>query len=110
MSKKAMNEMINGLRSECQSLEAANELLRAKIIELTAAYSKELDELAQRNYQLRVNGNETRATAIEDAVSYLANAIPDQSYESVVFNDNGYVYLSTRYLREHAERIRQRSE
>jgi predicted RNase H-like nuclease (RuvC/YqgF family) len=34
MSKKAMNEMINGLRSECQSLEAANELLRARIIEL----------------------------------------------------------------------------
>lgn len=46
-----------------------------------------------------------QAEAVEDAVTYLAESIPDKSHESVIFRD-GYVYISTRYLREYANRIK----
>jgi hypothetical protein len=49
---------------------------------------------------------EIQANSINDAATYLSESIPDKSYESVIFKDR-YVYLSTRYLREHANRIRQ---
>ena len=49
---------------------------------------------------------EIRAEAIEQAATYLSESMPDKSHESVIFKD-GYVYISTRYLREHAETLRQ---
>lgn len=47
-----------------------------------------------------------QAEAIDNATTYLADSIPDKSYESVIFKDR-YVYISTRYLREYAAKLRQ---
>ena len=49
---------------------------------------------------------EIRAEAIEHAATYLSESMTDKSHESLIFKDR-YVYISTRYLREHAETIRQ---
>lgn len=50
-----------------------------------------------------------QAEAIDNATTYLAESIPDKSYESVIFKDR-YVYISTRYLREYAAKLRQGGE
>lgn len=47
---------------------------------------------------------EIRAEAIEQAATYLSESIPDQSHKSVII-EGGYVYISTRYLRQYAESI-----
>lgn len=52
---------------------------------------------------------EIRAESIESAVTYLAESIPDKSHESVIFKDR-YVYISNRYLREYAAKVRQGGE
>lgn len=49
---------------------------------------------------------DVQAEAIDNATTYLAESIPDKSHESVIFKDR-YVYISTRYLREYAESVRQ---
>lgn len=55
---------------------------------------------------ISANTSEISAQAIEQAVTYLSESVPDKSHESVIFKDR-YVYISTRCLREHAATIRQ---
>lgn len=52
---------------------------------------------------------EIKAKAIEEAATYLAESVPDQTHESVIFKDR-YVYISTRYMREYANQLRQQAK
>lgn len=52
---------------------------------------------------------EIKAQAVEDAATYLSESIPGQSHESVIFKDR-YVYVSTRYMREYANQLRQQAK
>lgn len=54
---------------------------------------------------VNMNVSEIQAATLAAAATYLSESIPDKSHESVIFKD-GYVYISTRYLREYAERVK----
>lgn len=73
-----------------------------------AAQVSGLMKIVESNALVHISANtaEISAKAIEQAATYLSESIPDKSHESVIFKD-GYAYISTRYLREHAETIRQ---
>ncbi len=73
-----------------------------------AAQVSGLMKIVESNALVHISANtaEISAQAIEQAATYLSESAPDKSHESVIFKDR-YVYISTRYLREHAETIRQ---
>lgn len=48
---------------------------------------------------------EIKAEAIEQAATYLSESIQDVDYKAVIFQDR-YAYISTRYMREYAAKIR----
>lgn len=73
-----------------------------------AAQVSGLMKIVESNALVHISANtaEISAQAIEQAATYLSESVPDKSHESVIFKDR-YVYISTLYLREYAERIRQ---
>lgn len=87
------NERVAEVTAERDALAADKE----KLIRL-------LSEKAR--FHLSVNVAEIQAKAIEEAATYLSESIPDDSHESVIFKDR-HVYISTRYLRTHAAKVRQ---
>ena len=91
-----------------QSNADAVEYVRADLYHALAAQVSGLMKIVESNALVHISANtaEISAKAIEQAATYLSESIPDKSHESVIFKD-GYVYISTRYLREHAETIRQ---
>lgn len=95
---------IERLEIELKKRDEQNAALAAQVAELSRFISvyEELQKLTPPKQNLA----EIRAEAIEQAATYLSESMPDKSHESVIFKD-GYVYISTRYLREHAETIRQ---
>jgi len=64
--------------------------------------AKNCMESIQSSNEIRL----VQAEAVKKAATYLSESIPDKSHESVIFKD-GHIYISTRYLREYAESIKQ---